>query len=63
MKLGTPVWNPTRRAGESGYTQCTYCKLYYTKLGVARHWSRCQSNPKNQPKGLDAKKSGGRLSD
>lgn len=48
MKFGTTVTNPTKRGSESGYTQCTYCKLYYTKLGIGRHWSRCRSNPKNQ---------------
>lgn len=48
MKVGTKVINPTHRRSDSGYTECLYCKRYYTKLGAARHWGRCPENPKNK---------------
>jgi len=42
MRFGTKVTNPTRSAGTSGYTQCTGCGLYFTHLGIARHWDKCK---------------------
>lgn len=46
MKMGTKVTNPTHHRGTNGYTQCTYCKLYYTHLGIGRQWAKCPKNPK-----------------
>jgi hypothetical protein len=50
MQLGTKVLRPCKRHG-SGYTQCNMCGLYYTSLGISRHWSRC---PKREKKAQDA---------
>lgn len=48
MKMGTKVTNPTYRRGRDMFTACTYCKRYYTSLGISRHWGRCPENPKNR---------------
>ena len=42
MNFGTTVKNPVARTGYSGFTKCTFCNKYYTKLGISRHWNRCK---------------------
>lgn len=46
-RLGTTNRNPVTSSGHNGYIECYYCKKWYTRLGVARHRSKCKQNPKN----------------
>lgn len=45
MELGTKVRNPVARTGRFGYTKCTFCGLWYTYLGISRHWGKCRKRP------------------
>jgi PHP family Zn ribbon phosphoesterase len=46
MKVfGTTVKNPSTRAGQYGYTECTHCHKMYTRLGISRHWDKCPKRP------------------
>jgi hypothetical protein len=44
--FGTAVFNPTRRAGSSGFTVCSMCGKQYTHFGIGRHWARCKAKGK-----------------
>jgi hypothetical protein len=41
-QYGTAVKNPMKRAGDEGYVRCLHCKLFFTKLGISRHWDSCK---------------------
>ena len=40
--FGTKVKNPCHRSGTQAFVPCTYCGLYFTKLGISRHWDKCK---------------------
>ena len=41
FNYGTTVKNPVVR-NDAGYVRCLHCKLFFTKLGISRHWDNCK---------------------
>lgn len=44
--MGTKVQNPMRRVSGPMYKSCCHCGLYFTPLGLPRHWDKCPNKPK-----------------
>ncbi len=45
--MGTKVTRPCGRSAYS-FAQCSGCKKWYTNLGIARHWPRCEEIQKRK---------------